>query len=65
MNEMIKTILLVSLLLMAFIAITQQQANAQDGWKTLLKITKNFTETCIAEGHTNAECTEMSKNIGK
>jgi hypothetical protein len=34
---MIKTVLLASLIVMTFIAITQQQANAQDGWKTLLK----------------------------
>ena len=56
--------ILSSILVLATIAIiTQQQASAQDGWTSLLKIAKNFTDTCRAEGHTDTECTEMFKNI--
>jgi alkyl hydroperoxide reductase subunit AhpC len=63
---MIKRVLLAALIVMAFI-VTQHQAYAQDfsGWTILLKIARNFTDSCTAEGHAEAECTEMFKNLGK
>jgi hypothetical protein len=63
-NKMIKTVLLASLIL-ALVLGTRQQANAQDGWTTLLKIAKNFTDSCIAVGHTKAQCNEIFNKLGK
>jgi len=51
---------------MSLVVVTQQaQAYAQEGWTTLLKIAKNFTDSCTAAGHTDAECKEMFSNLGK
>jgi hypothetical protein len=64
--KLIRIVLLASLIVMSLVVVTQQaQAYAQDGWTTLLKIAKNFTDSCTAAGHTDAECKEMFSNLGK
>jgi hypothetical protein len=63
--KLIRIVLLASLIVMSLVVTQQAQAYAQDGWTTLLKIAKNFTDSCTAAGHTDAECKEMFSNLGK